>query len=117
MASNFECVGLPVTDMDELDRLLGDVLPTAVEIGQVGDVVVKRWQDPTGSRLTMATSSAGKVLDLLPSFAGRRGAQLDVVTFVSEDLATADVVDENGEKATAMTIAVEEWRLLQPTAP
>jgi hypothetical protein len=119
VASNFGCVGLHVEDVDDLERLLGRVLPIAVEIGRVGDVVVWRWQDASGSRLTLSTRGP-ELLDVLPSFAANSGAALSSMEFLADGVASAAVLDENGEQLTAMTLELEGHRLFEaegaPTA-
>src|SRR5262245_61502754 len=112
VASNMSCVGLPIDDEAEWDRLLGATLRAAVEIGRVDDVVVRQWQDPSGSRLTMSTRGS-ELLDVLPSFAARPGARLAGVKFLSAEVASAAVLDDDGEQVTGLALELEAHRLFR----
>lgn len=116
MASNLACVGLAVSDSDELTDLVRRVLPRAAPIGVAGDDVLRRWEDPSGSRLVLATRE-NEIVHLLPSFAGSPGATLGAVEFLSGQLASAAVLHEDGEEATVMILELEEGRVLEARAP
>ena len=111
MASNLSCVGLGVHDADELSSLVDHVLPRSVELGRVGDLRVLRWEDPSGARLVLGVTGT-EVPDLLPSFAGVPRTQLQGLKLVSDEVAIAAVVDDDGEQLTSAAIEVEERRLL-----
>jgi hypothetical protein len=111
MASNLSCVGLGVRDADELSSLVDRVLPRAVELGRVGGLRVLRWEDPSGARLVLGVTGTD-VPDLLPSFAGVPRTQLQGLKLVSDEVAIAAIVDDDGEQLTGAAIEVEERRLL-----
>lgn len=111
MASNLACIGLAVAGEEEIQSLLTQILPLAAPVGRRGSVEVVRWQDLSGARLVLGVH-AGAVVDLLPSFAASPCAQLRSIEFVSDDVASAAVMDEDGEQVTALTVEFEERRLL-----
>jgi len=113
MASNLECVGLTVRDVDELTWLVAAVLPSAIPFGSARGVDVVRWQDPGGARLVVALQD-GQVVDWLPSFAGSAGARLVGVRMANDEVATADVVGEDGEQLTSFAVEPEQRALLDP---
>src|SRR6266540_1503418 len=92
MASNFDCLGLAVSGPEEYEAVVGRALGNAVPVGQVGDALVVRWQDPSGVRL-IASIQDEDVTDLLPSYAGEPGARLADVRMLNDEVATAAVVD------------------------
>lgn len=111
VASNLACVGLDVEGQDDLGRLLGAVVPKSRSLGIVAGVDVRRWEDPSGSRLVLGIQD-GQLVDLLPSFASHPGAQLAGVSALNPEVAAADVVDEEGETLTRMAVEIEERRFL-----
>jgi hypothetical protein len=111
VSSNFACIGLDIEDSDDLGRLLARIKPRVVELGRAGELRVLRWQDPSGARL-MLGATADDVPDLLPSFAAHTRVQLTDVRMVNDQVAVAAVFDEDGEQLTAMTLELEQRRLV-----
>src|SRR5689334_20061823 len=64
-------------------------------LGRRGERVLYRWQNPSGIRLVIATEG-DTVVDFLPSLAAEPGARLADVRTVNQDVAVADVLDDNG---------------------
>ena len=116
MASNLECVGLAVADDVGLTALIEEVLPAASTVGETDGGSVLRWQDPSGSRLVFEVRGS-EVVDFLPSFASAPGARLGSVSFLSDDVASASVLGDDGEQLTVVTLELEERRLLARSAP
>jgi hypothetical protein len=117
MTSNLACVGLDIPGQDSIDRLLGAVLATADDAGTgIDGITVRTWQDPSGARLIVSTRD-GRVVDLLPSFAGTVGARFANCVPLDDDVATAEVVDGSGEQLTAMIVEIEQRRALPSVAP
>ncbi len=112
MASNFDCLGLAVSGPEEYEAVVGRALGNAVPVGQVGDALVVRWQDPSGVRL-IASIQDEDVTDLLPSYAGEPGARLADVRMLNDEVATAAVVDEAGEQATQMAVELEDRAVIR----
>ena len=112
VTSNLECVGLGVSSNGALRSLIDEVVGLAVPIGSAYGLEIRRWEDPSGARLVFGLGDQGVVIDLLPSFAGRIGADLSEVRRINEELASAAVMDENGEQVTAMAFELEERRFL-----
>ncbi len=110
MASNLECVGLDV-GREGFGELVGTALADAVPLGEHADARVLAWQDPSGVRLVL-TVQGSSVVDLLPSFAGAPGARLVGVRAVNEDVAFADVVDDDGDLVTRLALELEQRRWL-----
>jgi hypothetical protein len=115
MASNLTCLGLGVENTDELRRLVSDVLPRSISLGVVGNIDIRRWEDPSGVRLVFGVNE-NDMPDLLPSFAGNATAKLAGVSALSPDVTAADVM-EDGEVVTRIALELEERRFLDPTAP
>lgn len=111
MASNLACVGLGVQDADGLDRLLREVLPSATAIGHVAGMDITRWQDPSGARLVFGVRE-GKVVAFLPSFAAAPTTRLAGIVRANDTVATAAVVDADGEQLTALAMELEQIELL-----
>jgi hypothetical protein len=111
MPSNLECLGLGVADQAELERLLDGAVAEARRLGEVDGISVLRWQDRSGARLVMSVRGE-HVLDLLPSFAGTPGARLANVRAATDEVAFADVVDEDDEQVTMLALELEQRRLL-----
>lgn len=115
MTSNLDCVGLGVDGREGFEGLVAAALPTAVPIGAAGPVQVLRWQDPSGARLVIGLRD-NQIISVLPSFAGRVGARFAEVRAANDEVTLADVVDDDGERATALALELEERHLL-PAAP
>jgi hypothetical protein len=115
VASNLECVGLGVADRNGLHRLVNRALADARQMGTAGSVTVLRWEDPSGARLVIGMRDR-EILEYLPSFAGEPGARLGGVRMANDEVAIADVVDEDGEQATMIAVELEERRLLPASA-
>ena len=113
MASNLACVGLAVPDGAELLSFVNQVIPFAERLGKAGGVDVVRWEDQSGARLVLGLTRGGDVADLLPSFAATPSARLAWIDYVSPEVASAAVVDDEGEQVTAFTIEFELNRLLR----
>jgi hypothetical protein len=112
MASNLSCVGLGVADGDALVSLLATVRPQATPIGAADGVEVVRWEDASsGARLVLGIEQ-GDVVELLPSLTAPTGTRLADVRAVNRDVATAAVVDVDGEQITSLSLELEERRLL-----
>ncbi len=116
VASNLECVGLAVADRAGLQRLVENALTSAQPIGEQDGITVLRWQDQSGARLVMGLRD-GKLLDLLPSFAGTPGVRLANVRAINDAVAVADVLDEGGEQLTMLALELEERRFLSAAGP
>ncbi len=115
MASNSGCVGLAVADSAELSQLVRRLVPEADVLGETADLVVRRWQDPSGCRLVVGMRGT-EIVDLLPSFAASTGAVLGPLTFLPNGLSSAAVLDEHGDQVTAMAFVLEERRLMEALA-
>lgn len=111
VASNLDCIGLGVHDHAGMDRLVTMAVRGAERLGEVGGVSVLRWQDPSGARLILGMRG-NEVIDLLPSYAGTPGARLANVRAVNDDVAVANVLDEDGQQVTMLAAEVEQRRLL-----
>lgn len=111
MASNFECIGLGMPDEVGYEPMLTDLVDRSVPFATVGEIALRRWQDPSGARLTL--TMRGNTVDyLLPSVAAAARVRLADVSPVNEDVMHARVDGEDGEKLTAMALEVEERHLL-----
>ncbi len=102
-------------DDDALRRLISTALDTAESVGRRDDWVLYRWQDVSGARLLMATEG-NRIVDVLPSFAGEPGARLTDVRAVNDDVAVADVIQDDGELVTRLAAEFEQRRMF-PTGP
>lgn len=115
MASNLECVGLGVADKNGLQRLVDRALADGRQMGAADSVTVLRWEDPSGARLVIGVRDRA-VCEFLPSFAGEPGARLGGVRMANNEVAIADVVDEDGEQAAMIAVELEQRRLLPAAA-
>lgn len=111
MASNLECVGLAVADAPELGRLIDRVHPAAGPVGSFDGVEVIRWHDPSGAGLVVGIEDRD-ITDLLPVFASTSGGRIADCRLVNESVASATVVDVDGEQLTAMAFEAEQYRQL-----
>lgn len=93
--------------------LVNRVMPLAEPIGQAAGTTLYRWQDPSGARLLLGIDGDDGVTEMLPSFDAAVGARLGSVEFVSDEVASAAVLDEDGEQVTAFTVELEERLLLR----
>jgi len=111
MTSTMGCLGLGADTSEDFELLLTRVLPVATPMG-VGDGYEHlRWTDPSGARLTILVRE-GEVEYALPSYAGRPGARLGDLASVALEMATADVLDAQGETATRLACEVEQMHFL-----
>jgi hypothetical protein len=115
VASTLECVGLGVADRTGLQRLIDRALADARRVGVADSVTVLRWQDPSGARLVIGVRDR-EILEFLPSFDSEPGARLGGVRMANDEVAIADVVDEDGEQATMIAVELEQRRLLPVAA-
>ena len=111
-SSTLACVGLEVTEPGELIRLLQDAGCTAQPAGTFDGVSVMRWQDPSGAALVIGGRD-GRVEDLVATYASTAGGMLADCRLVSDCLASAAVVDNDGEQLTAMTFEAEQYRQIK----
>jgi len=112
VSSNLGCVGLDVADSGELGRLIDRAYATAQLVGTYDGVSVVRFQDPSGAALVLGVR-AGELLDLVPTYASTAGGQLADCQLINDSVASAAVVDANGEQLTAMTFDAEQYRQLK----
>lgn len=112
MASNLACIGLAVSDQAELGQLLNLALPSVNEVGVYDGVHVGRWQDDSGAALIVGWRS-GDLLDLLPTYAATRGGLLSDCHLINEEIASAALIDADGEQLTAMAFQAEQYRQIQ----
>jgi hypothetical protein len=113
MASNLACIGLAVDGTTSLSAVISRLMPHTVSIGLgAKETEIRRWEDASGSRLTLGIREK-QVVELLPSLGGPVSARLAEVQPSSEDFASADVVDEDGEMCTRLQLALEEQRFLE----
>jgi len=115
MTSNLDCIGLGVEDQAALRALITEVLPKSVSLGVAGGVDVRRWEDPSGSRIVLGVRQK-EIVDLLPSFAAPTDARLGDVHPVTEEIVVGDVLDENGEMLTRLAMGLEERRFFPSNA-
>ena len=111
-SSTLACVGLEVTEPGELIRLLQDAGCAAEPAGTFDGVSVMRWQDPSGAALVIGARD-GRVEDLVATYASTAGGMLADCRLVSDCLASAAVVDADGEQLTAMTFEAEQCRQIK----
>ena len=95
----------------EFAALVNDVRSRAVRFGNVGNLELLRWDDPSGARFVFGIEG-GKVVDFLPSFSVEPATSLARVRMVNDDIATAAVVDDDGDQLTGFTFELEQFRLL-----
>ncbi len=108
--------GWPWQDRTGLQQLVNTALTSAQRLGERDGITVLRWQDLSGARLVMGVRD-GKLLDLLPSFAGTPGVRLASIRAANDDVAIADVVDEQGEQLTMLALELEQRRFLSRVGP
>ncbi len=121
MASNLACVGLAVSGAPELGQLIDRVRAAARPVGTFGGVEVFRWHDRSGAGLILGWRAGPRgerprtddVIDFLPVFASTSGGLVDDCHLVSGSVASAAIVDADGEQLTAMTFEAEQYRQLE----
>lgn len=116
MVSNLSCIGLDIADDSGLTALINAVLPRSARLGARDGVEIFRWQDSSGARLVLGVQDHA-VIDFLPSFAGHPGVRVTGCRPLNDDVASADVVDEQGEQTTAMAFELEQRRALAADTP
>ena len=112
VASNLACIGLAVNDGTELGQLVTAAHRSARQIGVYDGVQVARWQDDSGAALILGWRS-GELLDLIPAYTAASGGLLSGCHLINESVASAAVVDAEGEQLTAMAFDAEQYRQLQ----
>jgi len=117
MSSNLACIGLDVTDEDELDRVLELAVQRATVVGERDGRRVLRWQDDDGAVLVLVLDRSRSLVALTPSLAAEPGAVLAGLTHVNEECWTA-AVTEDGDQVTALAADLEQSALVHPgTSP
>ena len=106
------CIGLAVSDGTELAQLVTAAHRSARQIGAYNGVHVARWQDDSGAALILGWRS-GELLDLIPAYTAASGGLLSGCHLINESIASAAVVDAEGEQLTAMAFDAEQYRQLQ----
>jgi hypothetical protein len=114
VASRFDCLGLGVASVGDLDDLVERALPRAFPVGEPEHPGMFRWQDASGARILFELEDDG-IHGLVTSYAGAPGARLAQVWLANEETAYADAVDEDGETLTRFAIELEQRLLLRGT--
>jgi hypothetical protein len=112
MSSNLACVGLAVDDDQGLGRLVERACTAARPAGTFDGVRVLRWHDPSGAGLVLGLRDQ-EVVDLLPVFASTAGGMVAGCRLVNESVASAAIVDADGEQLTAMAFEAEQYRQIK----
>lgn len=112
MASNLACIGLAVSDTAELAQLFNTAMRSVHEVGVYDGVHVGRWQDDSGAALIFGWRP-DEFLEALPTYAAARGGLLSDCELIKEEIASASVVDADGEQLTSMTFQAEQYRQVQ----
>ena len=107
MASTLGCIGLDVSDTDDLVRFVERVAPTVRAVS--GRVITISYIDASGARLTVGLRE-GDAVDMVPSFDAPLGARLSGLSILGE-VATADVL-EDGELLTRLVGDLEQRPVL-----
>jgi hypothetical protein len=115
VTSNLTCIGLGVADPVEYDGLLTRLLARAELMGSGPGHDYHRWTDRSGARLTIR-SRDGDPDYAVPSFAGRPGVRLTGLAALTGQVASADVLDVDGETATRLACELEQGAFL-PVRP
>ena len=111
MTSALACVGLAVSDADELQWLVTSAHRAIGETGVFGGIRVGRWQDDSGAALILGWQY-GELLDFAPVYTTASGGLLAGCRLINESVAFAKVVDTDGHQLTAMTFEAEQYRHL-----
>lgn len=112
MSSHLACVGLAAADSGEFGRLVERANATAQSVGTYDGVRVVRWQDPSGAALVLGWR-AGECVDLLPTYASAAGGRFADCRLINESVASAAVVDADGDQLTAMAFEAEQYRQMK----
>jgi hypothetical protein len=112
VASNLAWIGLAVSDTAELAQLLNTVMRSVHEVGVYDGVHVGRWQDDSGASLVLGWRP-DEFLEMLPTYAATRGGLLSDCELINGEIASAAVVDADGEQLTSMAFQVEQYRQVQ----
>ena len=112
MTSALACVGLAVSDETELGWLVTSAHRAVRETGVFGGVHVGRWQDDSGAALILGWRS-GELLDFIPAYAAASGGLLSDCHLINDSVASAAVVDTDGQQLTAMAFEAEQYRQLR----
>lgn len=112
MASNFDCIGLRPQSSAELGAILERIRPDLRQLGVSDGVRLERWTDESGATLQLGTT-ATDVEDLVPTLDSDFGARAGDVVLVNGSVASAAILDEEGEQATAVTFDAEDFRRLR----
>src|SRR5690349_1095422 len=99
MASALACVGLAVSDKDELQWLVTSARRAICETGIFDGVHVGRWQDDSGAALILGWQS-GELVDFAPAYTAASGGLLAGCRLINESVAFAKVVDADGHQLT-----------------
>jgi hypothetical protein len=99
VTSALACVGLEVSDADELQWPVTSAHHAIGETGIFGGVRVGRWQDDSGAALILGWQS-GELLDFAPAYAAASGGLLAGCCLINESVAFAKVVDADGRQLT-----------------
>ena len=111
MTSALACVGLAVSDKDELQWLVASAHRAIRQTGIFDGVHVERWQDDSGAALILGWQS-GELLDFAPAYTAASGGLLADCRLINDSVAIAKVVDADGRQLTAMTFEAEQYRHL-----
>ncbi|PZS16100.1 MAG: hypothetical protein DLM57_11430 [Pseudonocardiales bacterium] len=112
MSSNLACVGLAVDDSRDLGFLVDRAMAAAYVVGTFDGVEVRRWQGQSGAALVLGWQGRD-VVDLLPTFAATVGGAVADCRLINESVASAALVDSNGEQLTAMAFEAEQYRQMR----
>lgn len=105
MSTTLACIGLHVDGLDELNGYL-EQMPTAV-VGRTAGIESVQYADPSGARVVVVRDEEGDTLDLVPSYDAKPGALLGDLGPVGA-LAQADVLDDDNELATRLSLDLEQ---------
>jgi hypothetical protein len=81
-------------------------------MGTFDGVEVTRWQDPSGAALVLGRRS-NDFVDLLPTYASTSGGIVAGCRLINDSVATAALVDSDGEQLTSMAFEAEQFRQLK----
>jgi hypothetical protein len=112
VASNLACIGLAVEGSAALGDLITRAMLTATPVGTFDSVEVFRWQDPSGAALVLGRQ-LNDFVDLLPTYSSRSGGIVSDCRLINDGVATAALVDDEGEQLTAMAFEAEQYRQLR----
>ncbi len=81
-------------------------------LGSADGIDVLLWEDSNSGARLMIGVRATRVVDLLPSVASSGRTRLRDLRMVNDEVATAAVVDEDGEQLTSIALELEQRHLL-----